>query len=137
MTRLDRNYVDTLVNRFKGYNSPTDAQKLIIMLGEKTNLEAEEIKKLAVMVRAEKQAEKLTKARNEARDVLNKLKADDRKAKTRSDIIWGSALKTAAKNHPQIAQTMTWLFNQGYISDRDKDVVKGNLVDSHNDNNQH
>ena len=58
MSNLDLDYLGKLVNRFKGYNSPTDTQKLLVMLAEKTSRDDKDNKKLAILIRAEKQAEK-------------------------------------------------------------------------------
>jgi RPA family protein len=132
MANVDNERLVQLVNRFKAYKSPTDAQKLIILLGEKSNRTDDDNKKLAVLLRAEKKAEQLTKARKASKDVLEKIKNDEKKLETRRKIIWGSALKTAAKNDPQVAQVMSKLFNGGYISDRDKDAVRKDLNASNN-----
>lgn len=120
-------YLNKLIARFKGYNSPTDAQKLIILLGEKNPRDDSDNKKLAVLLKAEKKADQLIGARREARQLLDKIKADERKEETRKKIIWGSALKTAAQKDPYMAQVMTKLFNEGYISERDKDAVKDDV----------
>lgn len=136
MAKLDLEYLDKLVTRFKGFNSPSDAQRLIIMLGEKPNRSLDEDKKLEILLRAEKKAEELFKARTATRDLMNTIKAEERKLENRKKIIWGAALKTAAKNDPQIAQVMTRLLNDGYISDRDKDVVMADLSLDNNTPNQ-
>lgn len=133
MIVLDLEYLGKLVNRFKGYNSPTDTQKLLIMLAEKPNRDNKDNKKLSMIMKTEKAAERLFKSRNAEREVVDKIKADERKAKTRSGIIWGSALKTAANDYEQIANTMTWLFENGYISERDKEVVRADLKQSKNE----
>lgn len=83
MASLDLEYLRLLVTRFKSYKSPTDAQRLIVMLGDKDNRNDDENKQLGVLLKAEKQAERLTKARNEARDVLKKINDAKNKAETR------------------------------------------------------
>jgi predicted phage tail protein len=130
MASLDLAHLEKLVKRFKGFNSPTDAQKLIILLGEKNFRDDDDNKKLAVLLKAEKKADQLIGARREARQLLDKIKADERKEETRKKIIWGSALKTAAQKDQYMAQVMTRLFNEGYISERDKDAVKTDLPTS-------
>lgn len=136
MARLDLEYLNKLVTRFKGFNSPSDAQKLIVMLGEKANRSLDENKKLEILLRAEKKAEELLKARTATRDLMNTIKAEERKLENRKKIIWGAALRTAAKKDPQMAQVMVRLFNEGYISDRDKDVVMADLPLNNNTANQ-
>lgn len=135
MASLDLEYLRLLVTRFKAYKSPTDAQRLIVMLGDKDNRNDDENKQLGVLLKAEKQAERLTKARNEARDVLKKINDDKNKAETRKKIIWGGALRKAANDNETLRKNMDWLFHNGYISDRDKDVVRDDLMHSHNDTN--
>ena len=125
MATIDNEYLDDLVKRFKGYKSPNDTQRLIIMLGEKDNRSDDDNRKLAVLLKAEKKADQLAKARADARRMVDAEKAKERKAETRRKVIWGGALKTASKNDPQIAEVMRKLFNEGYISDRDKDAVRG------------
>jgi len=124
MSNLDLDYLGKLVNRFKGYNSPTDTQKLLVMLAEKTSRDDKDNKKLAILIRAEKQAEKLIKARNEARDVVSKVNEEKRKQDTRKKIIWGSALKKASENEPHVAKLASWLYTNGYIAEKDKDAVR-------------
>ncbi|MER2164766.1 MAG: hypothetical protein ABS921_11620 [Psychrobacter alimentarius] len=51
MARLDLEYLNKLVTRFKGFNSPSDAQKLIVMLGEKTNRSLDEDKKFIDIIK--------------------------------------------------------------------------------------
>ena len=129
MATIDNEYLDDLVKRFKGYKSPNDTQRLIIMLGEKDNRSDDDNRKLAVLLKAEKKADQLAKARADARRMVDAEKAKERKAETRRKVIWGGALKTASKNDPQIAEVMRKLFNDGYISDRDKDAVRDDYKD--------
>lgn len=117
-------YLDSLVSRFEGFSSPTDAQQLIIALGRKQGRSDDDNKKLAVLMRAEKKAEELAAARAKARKMLDDAKGAERKARTRRQIIWGSALLKAAQDEPQMARLALWLFDEGYIAEKDKDAVK-------------
>ena len=90
MSTLDENYISELVEKYRAYKSPNDTQKLIVMLGSKNRTD-EEDKKLKILVNAEKKLAQLVKARQAARDVLNKDKSDKAKIETRKKIIWGSA----------------------------------------------
>src|SRR5699024_12650572 len=63
-----------------------------------------------------------------ARKLMKTVKEAERKADTRKKVIWGAALKKAAEEDPQKAQVMLDLFNEGFISDKDKDAVKNDLV---------
>ena len=122
MSTLDENYISELVEKYRAYKSPNDTQKLIVMLGSKNRTDEEE-KKLKILVNAEKKLAQLVKARQAARDVLNKDKSDKAKIETRKKIIWGSALKSAAQNNADIAKLAVSLFEEGYISDKDKNAV--------------
>ena len=54
MAAIDNEYLDKLVKRFKGFKSPTDTQKLIVLLGEKDNRSDDDNRKLSVFLNAEK-----------------------------------------------------------------------------------
>jgi len=122
--RIDTEYLESLVRRFEGFNKPTDAQQLIIKLGRKQGRTADDDKKLAVLLRAEKKAEELADARAKTRKMLDSVKGEERKKRTRRQIIWGSALLKAAQDEPQMARLALWLFDEGYIAEKDKDAVK-------------
>lgn len=137
MAKNYNDYLKELIEKYSVYSSPTDAQKQIISLGTKNDRTEEEEKKLKIFVNAERQHTRLNAARQKARDVLNADKNEKRKIETRKKIIWGSALKIAAIDNPEMAQMMVKLFDDGHISDRDKDAV----LDDYNafkieDNNQ-
>lgn len=113
------NHVAELVEKYETYKSPTDTQKLIIILGSKERTD-DENKKLKILVNAEKKVAQLAKARQAAKAVTDKEKADKRKAETRKKILWGSALLTAAKENIQIAELLVFLHEAGYIAEKDK-----------------
>lgn len=131
MTRIDTDYLDDLVKRFKGFKSPSDTQKLIILLGEKLNRCDDDNRKLSVLLNAERKADQLAKARADARRLVDAEKSKARKAETRRKIIWQSAFETMASNDERIDHFLRQLkiraFNEGYVSDRDKDVVKADI----------
>lgn len=116
------NHVAELVEKYETYKSPTDTQKLIIILGSKERTD-DENKKLKILVNAEKKVAQLAKARQAAKAVIDKEKADKRKAETRKKILWGSALLTAAKENVQIAEILVFLHDSGYIAEKDKAAI--------------
>lgn len=124
MMSINIEYLDSLVARFEGFSSPTDAQQLIIELGRKQSRSDDDNKKLAVLMRAEKKAEELAQARSKARKMLDDVKGAERKARTRRQIIWGSALLKAAQDEPHLARLASLLFDDGYIAEKDKDAVR-------------
>lgn len=127
MANIDTDYLNSLVTRFKAYKKPNDTQKLIIALGELQERSDDDNKKLSILMKAEKKADELAKARAATSRIMNAEKAAARKLETRKKVIWGAALKTAAKNNPGIAQLMSRLFNDGYIAEKDKEAVRADL----------
>jgi len=127
MTNIDTVYLEQLVRRFRGYKSPNDTQRLIILLGSKSERTDEDNKKLSILLKAEKAADKLIKARAATNKIINAEKTAARKLETRKKVIWGAALKTAAKNDAQIAQMMRKLYNEGYVAEKDKGAVRDDL----------
>lgn len=128
MATIDTDYLDDLVKRFKGYKSPNDTQQLIILLGEKEHRSSEDNRKLSVLLKAEKKADQLAKARADARRLLDAEKAKARKAEARRKIVTLSAIETMCKDNPQAMHQLNQLIRQslegGYVSERDKQVVK-------------
>ena len=131
MAAIDTAYLDDLNKRFRGYKSITDTQSLIILLGEQANRDKEDNRKLAVLLKAEKKADELAKARATARRLMDAEKSKTRKIETRRKLIWESALEAMAKNDDESKKMLQHLrvkaFNEGYVSDRDKDAVKVDL----------
>ena len=91
---LDKNkdYLDTLIKRFKGFKSPNDTQKLIVLLGEKDNRSDDDNRKLYVLLNAEKKADQLAKARADTRRLIDAEKGKQRKARTRRMMILALSL---------------------------------------------
>lgn len=127
MANIDTAYLEKLVTRFRGFKSPNDTQRLIILLGSKLERSDEDNKKLSTLIKAEKAAEKLVKARAATNKIINAEKTAARKLETRKKVIWGAAVKTAAKNDAQIAQMMRKLYDDGYVAEKDKDVVRADF----------
>lgn len=131
MATIDTAYLDDLVKRFKGFKSPNDTQRLIIMLSEKENRSADDNRKLSVLLKAERKADQLAKARADARRMVDAEKAKARKAETRRKLIWISAIETMAKDDGKVEHLLQQLrvkaFNEGFVSDRDKDAVKADV----------
>ena len=131
MATINTDYLDDLVKRFKSFKSPNDTQQLIIILGEKDNRSEDDNRKLAVLMKAERKADQLAKARADARRMIDADKAKARKAEVRRKLIWFSALEKMADtdqeaNH-RLRMLMQDAFNEGFVSDRDKDVVRDDI----------
>lgn len=134
MANIDTDYLNLLITRFESYKKPTDTQKLIVALGSKLERSNDDDKKLAILLRAEKKADELMKARAATQRLMNAEKTAARKLQTRKKVIWGSALKTASKDNPNIASLMKVLVKEGYISESDLKVVKDDLISSNDGN---
>lgn len=132
MAAVDEKYLDDLVKRFKGFKSPNDMQKLIVLLGEKDNRNDDDNRKLSVLLKAEKKADQLVKARADARRLIDADKSKARKAEVRRKIIWQSAFEAMAEDSMAAKRNLDQLkadaYNKGYVSDRDKDAVKNDLI---------
>lgn len=132
MAAVDEKYLDDLVKRFKGFKSPNDMQKLIVLLGEKDNRNDEDNRKLSVLLKAEKKSDQLVKARADARRLIDADKSKARKAEARRKIIWQSAFEAMAEDSMQAKRDLNQLkadaYEKGYVSERDKDVVKNDLI---------
>ena len=125
-------YLDNLVKRFRGFKSPNDTQKLIVLLGEKDNRNDEDDRKLSILLKAEKKADQLVKARANARKLIDAEKSKASKAEVRRKIIWMSAIEEMAEDSMQAKRDLNQLkadaYEKGYVSERDKDVVKNDLI---------
>lgn len=128
MASIDTDYLDDLIKRFKGFKSPTDTQQLIVLLGEKDFRTVDDNRKLAVLLKAEKKADQLAKARADARRLIDAEKEKARKAEARRKIATLSAIETMCKNDSQALHQLNQLINKalelGYVSERDKQIVK-------------
>lgn len=139
MAAVDEKYLDNLVQRFKGFKSPNDMQKLIVLLGEKDNRSDDDNRKLSVLLKAEKKADQLVKARADARRLIDADKSKARKAEARRKIIWQSAFEAMAEASMQakrdLNQLKTDAYEKGYVSERDKDAVQNDLINQSVDTN--
>ena len=128
MAAINEDYLDDLVKRFKGFKSPNETQELIILLGEKDNRSDDDNRKLWVLLNAEKKADQLAKARADARRLIDAEKSKTKKIETRRKIIWMSAIEKMVSEDDKSAHMLQQLrvkaFDEGYVSDRDKDAVK-------------
>ncbi len=67
----------------RGLKAPSDQQRLLLALADKPNRTADDERKMAALIRAEKAAERAQKARAEAARIINAEKAAERKARDR------------------------------------------------------
>jgi hypothetical protein len=76
-------WLDDRLAYIRGLKAPSDQQALLVTLAEKANQSAEDKRKIAALVRAEKAAERAQKARANAARIVNAEKAKARKARDR------------------------------------------------------
>lgn len=98
----------------KGLKSPNDQQALLVLLAEKPTRDAQDEKKLAALVRAEKAAIRAAKARQEAANLIH---AEKRAAKE---------AERKARNHRLITQGV--LFDLAGLEHRSKGELLGLLL---------
>jgi len=67
----------------RGLKTPSDHQRLLLLLAEKPDRTPEDERKLLALVRAEKAAERARKARANAARIVNQEKFTERKARNR------------------------------------------------------
>lgn len=123
MAELDLDYLNKIVTRFKGFKKPNDTQRLIMLLSDKSSRDSADDKKLVVLIKAEKSADQLAKARKAANEIIHAEKIAKKKLETRKKIIWGSVLVGVAEMDSNVAHTLIRLYESGYMSDSDKQVV--------------
>lgn len=81
--KTDEQWLADRVAYIRGLKAPSDQQQLLILLAEKPDRAADDSRKLAALVRAEKAAERAQKARADAAKIVNAEKAAERKARDR------------------------------------------------------
>ena len=120
-----------LLPRISAYKSPTEPQKTIILLCEKMavngSLDDEDMMLLELHTKAEKQAEKLHKARQKALSIEKKKKDDERKHKTRMKIIIGGLIEKHIKNEPYLARMLSKMVLSMDSSTKDKELLISHL----------
>ena len=128
MTGTDNNYLDDLVKRLKSDKSPTDSQRLIIILSEKDNRSDDDNHKLSLLINIEQKADELANAIVVAQPLIDAEKESQREAATKREIIWLKAIEKASQQDQEINALMGELkrkiYDRGYVSDEDKEVVK-------------
>lgn len=122
---------DDLLPRISAYKSPTEPQKTIILLCEKMavsgSLDDEDMTLLELHVKAERQAEKLHKARQRAQAIEKKKKDAERKHKTRMKIVLGGLIEKHIKNEPDLARMVSNLVTGMDSSTKDKELLISHL----------
>ena len=88
-------YLDRKLAHLKGLKSPTQAQQLLILLAEKPDRTAEDNKQLAVLLRAERAADRARAAQLQAAKLLGQRKDAERKARNHRLILQGLLIELA------------------------------------------
>lgn len=76
-------WIKARLDYLRGLKSPNDQQRLLMLLADKNERTAEDNRKLAALVKAEKAAERAQKARASAARIVNAEKEAARKARDR------------------------------------------------------
>jgi hypothetical protein len=80
---MQDDWMTTRLAYLRGLKTPSDHQRLLLLLAEKPDRTPEDERKLAALVRAEKAAERAQKARANAARIVNAEKLATRKARDR------------------------------------------------------
>ena len=83
MARNDADWLAQRIAYIRGLKAPSDQQRLLLMLAERTERTAEDERKMAALIRAEKAAERALKARAAAARIIESERAAARKARDR------------------------------------------------------
>ncbi len=128
MTGIDNDYLDDLVARLKSDKSPTDSQRLIIILSEKHNRSDDDDNKLGLLINIEKKAAELANAIAVAQPLIDAEKESQREAAIKRELIWFKAIEKASQQDQEIkaliGELKRKIYDRGYVSDDDKEVVK-------------
>lgn len=112
--QTEQEWLQDRVAYLKGLKSPNDQQALLVLLAEKPNRDAQDEKKLAALIRAEKASIRATKARQDAANLIH---ADKRAA---------MEAERKARNHRLITQGV--LFDLAGLGHRSKGELLGLLL---------
>ena len=91
-------YLNRKLAFLKELKSPTQAQQLLILLAEKPDRPAEDNKQLAVLLRAERAADRARAAQLQAAKLLGQRKDAERKARNHRLILQGLLIELAGLN---------------------------------------
>ena len=116
----------------KALSRPTDYQKLLIELYEKTDRTPIEDKKLSALIRTEKASIRANKAKRDMQNLLNaektKEKALERKARTKRLIELGALFDIANLGHHDPATLVGMLSNVKISSSQVSVLILNNIV---------
>jgi len=91
-------YLNRKLAYLKGLKAPTQAQQLLILLAEKPDRTAEENKQLAVLLHAERAADRARATQLQATKLLGQRKDAERKARNHRLIVQGLLIEWAGLN---------------------------------------
>lgn len=116
LTDKELELLNTLLPRYKAYKKPTQQQQLLILLGEKSNRNDDDIKKLQVILSAEKKAIELYEKEKAVRDLLQAEKTKERKKFENGTYELGGFFRAMLKeNNPHFVQAFKTAIQNGKI----------------------
>lgn len=80
---MSNDWLSARVEYLRGLKAPSEQQRLLLLLAEKPERTADDERKLTVLVRAEKAADRAARAKADASRILNADKVAERKARDR------------------------------------------------------
>ena len=124
MTLTDRelDLLNKLLPKYKAYKKPTQQQQLLVALGEKPNKDDDDIKKLQLILSAEKKAIELYEKEKAVKDLLQAEKALERKKFENGTYELGGLFRALLKeNNPAFVQAFKTAIQNGKIRKTYKD----------------
>lgn len=76
-------WLEDRLDYIRGLKSPSEHQRLLLMLAEKKNIDLDDTRKIAALVKAEKATERMQKARASVARIVNAEKLAERKRRDR------------------------------------------------------
>ena len=124
MEKEKTNWIENRITYIKGLKTPTEQQKMLVLLVEKTDRTPQEEKYLTALIRAEKANERAAKARTAAATLINddkkKAKETERKERTHRLIQQGVLFDLAKLEDRSHAELLGILLAAATIEDAER-----------------
>lgn len=122
LTDKELDLLNKLLPKYKAYKKPTQQQQLLVVLGEKPNKNDDDVKKLQLILSAEKKAIELYEKEKAVKDLLQAEKAHERKKFENGTYELGGLFRALLKeNNPAFVQAFKTAIQNGKIRKTYKD----------------
>lgn len=122
--QIEKEWLKDRIAYIKGLRNPSDQQELLVLLVEKENRSAQDVKKITAIVRAEKASVRAVKARQEAANLIyaekRAAKEAERKARNHRLILQGVLFDLAELKHRSRGEMLGLLLAAATTNDEQK-----------------